>query len=417
MNCLKYLTIEIKRANHHVKKVVLVSLCFCIFILISLFAITKKSNLSANKSKYCIGLVGAQDNELLQLGLFVLKNLDSTKYVLDLQSYTSETEAKKALNEKEIIAYAVIPQDFVSSIYYLQNGSTITYYTDSGLKGITNIVMDEVINLASNLILYTESGLFTLIDFMSQKGLSFKTQDEHIEKIFTQYMKIILNRQKITSVKELGISNGVSLICYYFCALFLLYILLIPFSGISFFSDQNQAFKIIVKANGINSFKQIFSELAAFFYMNFISFLIIVILCTILFAFGSINFPEFAESKAFTFFTKCFAFLPAALCLWTFEFFVLEIAPGLISKVICLFTIIFSFSFCSGFFYPKNFLPLWVRNFGEIIPTGISFTYTTKLFLPDKQILSFILIILYALVFFASTVITRNIKLKNGGCK
>ena len=59
-------------------------------------------------------------------------------------------------------------------------------------------------------------------------------------------------------------------------------------------------------------------------------------------------------------------------------FFIFEAVSGIIPKVMTAFVLIFGGAFVSGYFYPKNFLPLGMRAFGDALPTGVSFSYAAK---------------------------------------
>lgn len=431
MSTFGYLKVQIKRAVKKFYMTAIICLIFSISVFAVAFVITEKSELAGEKEKFTIGIVGAKDNKLLEIGFSLLKNFDQTKYVIDFKNFNSEEKARNALFEQtgqKIIAYVVIPKEFADSLYYLENDCSVTYFTNPDVEGISSVVMDEIAKFASNLILYTETGIYTLIDFMKQNHFSYSKQDDYINTLFAKYVKAILKRGNLISVNELGISNGVSLISYYFCAILLLYTLLLSFSGITFFSEQSKDLKILLRANGISSIKQVISEYVGFFCMNFLSFLIIAAMMFFLFITGLIRIPEFGENQLKNYFVFILKFVPILLSFSMFEMFLFEMVDGLLGQLLTCFLVIFSFSFASGYFYPQNFLPQTMRNIGKILPTGPALAHSTSqiknhfsagpLWHPVSEnfaasFLPLFGIFAYFAIFFALTCVLRKVKISS----
>ena len=174
MKFIKYLELQFKRIRELTKKTLLISFWFSLIVFLILFLVTKKSSVSENQTKYCVGVVGSRENNLLAFGMMYLKNMDQLKNVLEIKEFRTEEAARKALDNDEIIAFAVIPREFTDDLYYLKNISSVSYYTKEGIKGIGSVIMKEIADLAENLILSTQAGLFTLIDYMDGEGISYR---------------------------------------------------------------------------------------------------------------------------------------------------------------------------------------------------------------------------------------------------
>ena len=84
MKAFSYLFLQFKRIKTLFKNAVIVSLCFSLFILITVWAVTKKSNLTQGKYSFSVGVVGSNSNIFLKLGMSFLKTMDDTRYVLDI---------------------------------------------------------------------------------------------------------------------------------------------------------------------------------------------------------------------------------------------------------------------------------------------------------------------------------------------
>ena len=421
MKAFSYLFLQFKRIKTLFKNAVIVSLCFSLFILITAWAVTKKSNLTQGKYRFSVGVVGSNSNIFLKLGMSFLKTMDDTRYVLDIQEYKDEKEAEKNLEEGKISGYAVIPPEFFDSLYYFKNNSSIEVHVKSGLKGITGVVMEEVGNLASNIIIHTEAGLFTLMDFMEKNRVSYREQNYHVDNLFETYLKVLVRRSSISEVKELGSNTGLSFTAYYICAFLLLYSFLLTFVSLEYQTKSPLAFKKMVFVNGTGAFKQVLSEIIAVFVLNLVLYFIFVLFILIFFALGLFNIEEFGAHQAREFFVFTIKLIPALFLFTLAGFFIFEAVSGTIPKVMTAFVLIFGGAYVSGYFYPKNFLPLGMRAFGDALPTGVSFSYAVKVingegvFTAGKGFLENAcgwFIVLYSVLFLLLTVGVRYSRLK-----
>ena len=52
-----------------------------------------------------------------------------------------------------------------------------------------------------------------------------------------------------------------------------------------------------------------------------------------------------------------------------------EVLVGVINKILVAFMFYIGMGYVSGYFYPKTFFPQLVQHIGQIIPSGLAFTY------------------------------------------
>lgn len=429
MKSFRYFKLQIKRVLEISKKSVFISLVFLICIVFLGLIVIKKSNISNRENKFSIGLVCSQDNEILNLCINILNNMDKSNFVIEFETFSSEMKAKEALLDEQIIAFAVIPDEFVESLYYLQNPSPITYYSNYGESGILKVVMDEVAKYASNIITYTQTGLFTLEEILDENIISIGEQNKEINILFSNYIQAIILRDNLIQTQELGYYNGISFSAYYLCSFILIYIFLLAFSGISFFIGQKNEFLRMVNAAGICPMEQIFCEFVGVCIMNVFSWLVLVLVGTALIGNGFILREEFSEMlktvKISQFLAFCIKLLPVLVFFASFELFLMNCFEDIIGK--CLFTslIFIVFSFFSGYFYPQTFLPQKLTEIGKILPTGTALSYTASVFngtmgtaFPGTMGTAFPLffMLIYSVIFLFLTVFIRKIRI-NGGNK
>lgn len=398
-------------------KILLISFVFSVAVIAACGVVIKNSSATKDSIKFSVGVVGTKEDSYLSMGLRLLNDLDDIKYMLDMVEYDTEEEAKKALDERRISAYAVIPPEFVDSINYFRNDSQIRYYSDAGQKGIANVVMDEVSEIASNIIICSEAGLFTLQNILNDTNIDPNKYWNDVNSLFMEIMSITMMRSEISEVNDLGMTEGLTTFAYYFISFSLIYIMLISFAKTAYHIGQTREFERMASTFGIGKIRQVLSEYVAIFIGNIACFIVFETLFLIVFATGIINITEFGKSPVGDFLLFGLGMIPALMLISAMEMFLFEIISGLINKVVVVFMLYLIFTYISGFFYPKEILPDAVRVVGEYIPTGISFEYL-RLVIQEKSVaVPAIEIVVYLALFIFGTIWARRNNINKGGAE
>lgn len=411
----KYFVVQLKRISKLLPKVVLVSIAFILCILLVGSVVINTSSFSTDKLKYSIGVCGTKEDNFLSLGLSLLESVDDMQYMLDIKEFDTVKEAEEAIKKGDITAYAVIPEGFVDSINYMTNDSQIVYYTSAGQKGITNVLMDEIADLASSVILYSEAGIFTLWDIMEENGASVSDISAETDNLFVTFMLAILGRAGLTETEELGISLGLSTYTYFIVSLSLFYILLLSFSGLSFFTGQSLELKKIVYTYGVSAGKQTGCEYVCFLVMNFVCTFLFEAALYVALKISGYTVSEFKNGFDVGFRGLCAVLVPIVIMFSAFEYFIFEAVDKIINKLLAGFMIFISFAYFSGYFYPKAFMPPAIRAIGEILPTGSAFTFVSYKMTGKFNVGAFAYVVAYFLIFIVGSIFVRQLKISGGG--
>ena len=65
-------------------------------------------------------------------------------------------------------------------------------------KGITTVIMEEVVNIFSDDMIYTEAGLYSLQEDLDYTSLSQEEKTKLNDKLFITYMNALLSRGLLT---------------------------------------------------------------------------------------------------------------------------------------------------------------------------------------------------------------------------
>lgn len=371
-----------------------------ILLSAALFALLNSDAYKSEQMRYKLGLVGSTDNEMIDLGVHLLETEDDMQFVLELVQYEDEAEAKVALRSADISAYIVITDEFADAVDAMTNDVKLTYYATSGQKGISNVMMDEIALVATNIIVPSEKGICTLRDIMLQEGYDKTDTYMAVYEIFMAYVNTMMLRGEISTVTELGISNGLTTPQYYFVSLLLFFLLLVTMCFVSYFIGINQAQHKFFSSKGITPLQQVLGEYIPFLTVNIIVALLVAGLAKIT---GLGDFIGVDIGGGFVLRMAVIEALFTGLA-----FLLYEILEGIINKVLVTFLLYIAGSYASGYFYPRSILPEMMQQLGQWLPTGLAFDYLGGVVTGDSGAFVMVIMIIYVVIFVGGSVLIRR---------
>ena len=371
-----------------------------ILLSAALFALLNRDAYKSEQMRYKLGLVGSTDNEMIDLGVHLLETEDDMQFVLELVQYEDEAEAKAALRSADISAYIVITDEFADAVDAMTNDAKLTYYATSGQKGISNVMMDEIALVATNIIVPSEKGICTLRDIMLQEGYDKTDTYMAVYEIFMAYVNTMMLRGEISTVTELGISNGLTTPQYYFVSLLLFFLLLVTMCFVSYFIGINQAQHKFFSSKGITPLQQVLGEYIPFLTVNIIVALLVTGLAKLT---GLGDFIGVDIGGGFVLRMAVIEALFTGLA-----FLLYEILEGIINKVLVTFLLYIAGSYASGYFYPRSILPEIMQQVGQWLPTGLAFDYLGGVVTGDSGAFVMVIMIIYVVIFVGGSVLIRR---------
>ena len=332
-----------------------------------LFALLNSDAYKSEQMRYKLGLVGSTDNEMIDLGVHLLETEDDMQFVLELVQYEDEAEAKAALRSADISAYIVITDEFADAVDAMTNDAKLTYYATSGQKGISNVMMDEIALVATNIIVPSEKGICTLRDIMAREGYDKADTYMTVYEIFMAYVNTMMLRGEISTVTELGISDGLTTPQYYFVSLLLFFLLLMTMCFVAYFIGINHAQHKFFSSKGITALQQVLGEFIPLLTVNLISTVVVLVIANAAVKLVAIDIEISARLVA--------GILLSTVMFTSMGYILYETLVGVINKVLVTFLFYIAGAYASGYFYPKSILPNLLQRAGELIPTGAAFSY------------------------------------------
>ena len=371
-----------------------------ILLSAALFALLNSDSYKSEQMRYKLGLVGSTDNELIDLGVHLLETEDDMQYVLELVQYEDEAEAKAALRSADISAYIVITDEFADAVDAMTNDAKLTYYATSGQKGISNVMMDEIALVATNIIVPSEKGICTLRDIMAREGYDKADTYMTVYEIFMAYVNTMMLRGEISTVTELGISDGLTTPQYYFVSLLLFFLLLMTMCFVAYFIGINHAQHKFFSSKGITALQQVLGEYIPFLTVNIIVALLVAGLAKLT---GLGDFIGVDIDSGFVLRIVVIEALFTGLA-----FLLYEILEGIINKVLVTFLLYIAGAYASGYFYPRSILPEMMQQLGQWLPTGLAFDFLGSVVTGESGAFAMALMLIYVVIFVGASVLIRR---------
>ena len=395
-----YLLIQYKRIFKLLPGIIVMIALVAILLSAALFALLNSDAYKSEQMRYKLGLVGSTDNEMIDLGVHLLETEDDMQFVLELVQYEDEAEAKAALRSADISAYIVITDEFADAVDAMTNDAKLTYYATSGQKGISNVMMDEIALVATNIIVPSEKGICTLRDIMLQEGYDKTDTYMAVYEIFMAYVNTMMLRGEISTVTELGISNGLTTPQYYFVSLLLFFLLLVTMCFVSYFIGINQAQHKFFSSKGITPLQQVLGEYIPFLTVNIIVALLVAGLAKIT---GLGDFIGVDIGGGFVLRMAVIEALFTGLA-----FLLYEILEGIINKVLVTFLLYIAGAYASGYFYPRSIFPEMMQQLGQWLPTGLAFDFLGSVVTGESGAFAMVIMLIYVVIFVGASVLIRR---------
>ena len=407
-----YLIIQYKRIFKLLPGMLAMIVAVAVLLSVIAYAIVNSDSYNAERQRYKLGVVGETEDEMISLGVQMVETLDESRFMLELVEYNDEQSAREAMRNADISAYIVITEAFSDALDAMTNDEKLTYYATSGQKGISNVMMDEIALIATNIIVYSETGICTLRQLMKEEGFEKSVRSENINDLFMTYIAALVTRTEVVETRELGLSDGLSTPAYYFSGLLLFFVLLLSFCGISFFLAQKNASFKFLSSKGINAYMQIVGEYIPFLTINVICVAIIMGIMGIAIHSGVVSQDIMLEAGLDNLPQHSLALLPVCLMFSALGFLIFEILIGVINKILVAFMLYVGMGYVSGYFYPKTFFPELVQRVGELLPTGVGFTYMGAIITGKNSTVSLLIMIIYTFVFLLCAMLVRKQKIR-----
>jgi len=407
---LHYLSAQTKRAIKIYPAIIFFTALLTICISVIFTSILIQSDEDESQMKIPVGVVGDFGDSFLGVGMFALKNFDSSKYYLDFISMT-EDEAEKELESNDIRAYIVIPENFIENAI---NGDTqkIQYVSKNNPAILGPILMEEIISVVSDMVIDSQKGIYGFDAILDKYGTREEKSADLIKDISLDYVDIILDRENIFSVKYVDNSGGLGFKEYYFCVFFMLIVLLCGIICVQYATKSDLSLSRLLYSKGYGVVMQTIADFIPMFAMIALTSILCISVIGAFMGGGVISHVSSVKD------VLLFAIraLPSIVLVTVMQFLVYELVSNIISGVLLQVLVTVSTAYVSGLFFPIYTLPSAVRSLARFIPTKTAFDQVGNALRGDFGIFSVLLCVMYSVLLFALACAARKFKLRRCVC-
>lgn len=353
----KYFYLQCKRLSRCLPGglCVILVLCLCLGLVFSMTMAAEEGR--EENQQISIGIAGQTDNFFFQLGMQALEAYDSSRFTLDLQSL-SEDAARDALGRGEIAAYAVIPEGFMDAAMYGQI-IPIRFVTTAGSSNMVTVFKDEVSHMITQVLTESQKGVYGMADAATENGQSLSG---HMDQLALQYVDYILLRDRVYTLRELGIADRLPLREYLLCGLSVLFIFLSCLAFGPKLLRPAPALGQLLRSRGKSLFLQLLCDFGAYFLM----LLPIAALPLV----GGWYLGILQASLWVCILTV----LEVALLCAAMSFSLYQLSNQILSGVLLQFFVSLFMCFLCGCMYPVFFFPEGLQSLAAWLPAGLART-------------------------------------------
>jgi len=387
----KYFYLQAKLTARYLPFVLAVSLALALGMGIVMTGVMSFFENDGSRKDFAVAVTGDTDNLYLQWGISALQTIQEENFSVQIMEM-ERSQAHMALEKGQIHAYVMIPDGFMENA--LQGDvEPITYVTSAGMEGVSALLKREITKLVTNIVVYSQKGTYGLLDALTEHGVTDDAYT-HMSVLCLEYTDLILHRDAVSNVTELGVSDGLTLLEYYTCAglVILLSLMGIPFA--SLYIKQDYTLSRLLASQGISHGKQLLCEYGG----HLLGMLAVGLV--LLFGVGSVEVWEAVGVKVFT----------VIIMLAAMNLLIFNLSGNVISGLLLHFAGTVALCYVSGCIYPATAFPVSVQNVAAWLPTGIARQYLAAGFTsaPAWGVLAALLA--YSAAFFGLALLVRYYK-------
>lgn len=317
-----------------------------------------------DNQKMKVAVVGIQEDPLLQMGLTALQNMDVSRYSLEMIEMDEE-QARAALERGEIAGYGVIPPDFAQEAMY-GHFLPITFVTTPGAAGLVSVLKEEITAAIEEILVTAQKGIYGSWNLLTDHQLEGEAQ-EIVNGISLTYVELVLARNRVYTLEELGISQGLTLEQHMALGILVVFLMLAALCYSPVLVRGEHTLSRLLAARGVGAGKQILAELG-----SFLISIGLLLLCAGLLALPAGLLAGISLPPVKTLLYWVWTALPVVVMVAAWSFFLFSLAKELVSGVLLVALLSLALCFVGGCMYPASFFPESIRQLSRFLPTGLA---------------------------------------------
>ena len=388
----KYFIIQLKRLLRILPPILIVAAILFGCLAVVYDAIVSLEEEEGAQKKYQVGIVGTAGDTYLKMGLAAVESFDSTRYSVEFVEMT-EREAESAMRRGTIVAFLVIPDNFLDEAMY-GNIIPLKYVCTTSAMGLVSMIKDEISQLIETMLIEAQKGIYGSGNALDDYGLD---GGKIVGQISLEYVDLDFSRSRMYTVTEMKKFDGLGMGGYMLSGLCVVLFLLVCLTFAPVMIRPDQSLARVLAAKRRPAVAQVLCDFAV--YMVGVLGVAAVIWLLVVVKAGQ-GIPLLTVLQC----------VPALFALSAMSFLLYEASSDLISGVILQFFVALVLSFISGCLYPITFFPDSVQRLSNWLPTGLARLQLAGCILGKSSLETTMVLLGFGCAFLAVTIVIRRIK-------
>ncbi len=370
----KYFYLQMKRSFKKYPAVLLITIVTVCASALCAYGIISQSVGKEENRKISVGIVGDTGDSYLGMGIYALKNIDTSRYAVDFVEMTRQ-EAEEALQKQDIHGYVDVPPDFIRDVVRGKN-TPASYVVRKSALNFGSILTGEITGTVSELITETQTSIYSMQD-VARKLNQKKNLGKKSEELNIKYINTILGRSKIFDIRTIGVADNISFGGYYLCGIIMFFMMLWGISCTKILDRGNRSVQRLLCSRGMSTFWQIMCEYASYFAITLLTIVIFAVLFAV-FAPQNLPVAELSGVGLWSVAGFVIKIVPVVMMVCSLHTVIYEAVSSTVAAVLLQFVVSAVLGYISGFFYPEYFFPDFMRSFASVLPSGVGFAYIRR---------------------------------------
>jgi hypothetical protein len=313
-----------------------------------------------------VGIIASADSSFSQMAYSMVEEMDSYKQACEFVYLTSEEQGITMLNNEEIKALVMVPDNIIKSIISGENNPIQVIYNQDG--SLDTYTLSSIFESTASMLATAQAATCTIYGMAYKLDLSSQALDYINDDINQMYFTYVLSRMDMFINKELNATGSYSTTSFYLTSGILLLLSLTGIIFISFVKGNNNSYLTKLKIAGINKFQLALSQFIAIAVSIYILYVLIYILCIVL--------GLFVEGIDITPSLQGLIYIIPAIIVITLVIIISAYLPAnYAGSCMILFIFILCAAYVGGGIVPEKLLPPFVAKYTTWSP----FYYMLKL--------------------------------------
>ena len=403
----QYTFLQLKR----VAKVFPYVLAVTIVMLIG-FALLFSAFVTTNQQKeenmiFRVAVTGDVENPLIQLAVEAFKTMDESRFSIEFITMP-QAEADTALRSGSISAYVLLPDDFIDKAMRGQV-DPLRFVTTTDTTDIAHFFKSEIAKMVTNMVVVSQQGTYGIGDALKDNG-GRHLSGQHVDEISLEYFDLVMQRNQLTEVKELGVSEGLNTLEYYLCSLLILFIMIMGLPFVFLYCKKDNSLSVLLQSKGMSAATQLGAESVAHYLSLMALIATVAVVGFIAFLCSPMEAPAWLTASLVLSLLARLAVVVAMLA--AFNMMIFELCSNIISGLLLHFFTTVFLCYISGCFYPLYSFPAPIQSIARLLPVHTAREFLAPAFTEDGTLLTLLMMGGYILAFFGVAMLAKRMKMR-----